>query len=155
MCMCHVAWAWACACGRHDGGVRFHRAALTGLVHAGAWQGDLADPGFSIPYGTLAAVSTAFLLYVLLIIGQAGSLDRVGLQFDMDVMQDACFNQYFIVLGVTTACLSTALGSLFGSARILQAIARDDIYPILKPFAQVRIHTHPIHTHRSHPQAVC
>jgi amino acid transporter len=38
------------------------------------------------------------------------------------------------VLGVATACLSTALGSMFGSARILQALARDDIFPVLSVF---------------------
>jgi amino acid transporter len=53
----------------------------------------------------------------------------------MDVMQDACINQYFIVMGISTACLSTSLGSLFGASRILQAIARDNIYPCLRPFA--------------------
>ena len=36
-------------------------------------SGDLRDPGRSIPLGTVAAVSTAFLCYVLLIIGQASS----------------------------------------------------------------------------------
>ena len=56
-------------------------------------------------------------------------------QFGMDVIQDACINQYFIVMGITTACLSTSLGSLFGASRILQAIARDNIYPCLRPFA--------------------
>lgn len=113
--------------------------AVVGMMEGANLSGDLKDPGFAIPYGTLAAVSTAFLMYVLLIIGQAGAIDRISLQFDMDVMQDATFpsinGQYFIVLGITTACLSTALGSLFGSARILQAIARDRVYPILRPFA--------------------
>ena len=33
-------------------------------------SGDLADPGFAIPYGTLAAVSTAFFFYIMLIFGQ-------------------------------------------------------------------------------------
>ena len=109
--------------------------AVVGMMEGANLSGDLANPGYAIPYGTLAAVSTAFFFYVMLILGQAGSLDRVALQFDMDVMQDACINQYFIALGITTACLSTALGSLFGSARILQALARDNIYPILRPFA--------------------
>ena len=70
-------------------------------------------------------------------------------------MQSACVSRYFVVLGVGTACLSTALGSMFGSARILQArhgyvashalgvvltrlapqaIARDDIFPLFGPF---------------------
>ena len=42
----------------------------------------------------------------------------------------------FVVLGIAAACLSTALGSMFGSARIMQALARDRIYPCLQTFAQ-------------------
>jgi uncharacterized membrane protein len=49
-------------------------------------------------------------------------------------MQHLCISPFFVLLGVATACLSTALGSMFGSARILQAIARDRILP-LSPFA--------------------
>jgi amino acid transporter len=59
------------------------------------------------------------------------------LQYNYFVMQDACINPaewtrhqvrgVAIVLGVATACLSTSLGSMFGSARILQAIARDGL----------------------------
>jgi len=37
-------------------------------------SGDLKDPGYSIPIGTIAAVTTAFVCYVLLIIGQAGDI---------------------------------------------------------------------------------
>ena len=99
-------------------------------------SGDLADPATSIPRGTVAAVSTAFGCYILLIIGQAGTMDRGALQYDLAVMQRACVSQYFVVLGIATACLSTALGSMFGSARIMQALARDQIYPPLRPFAQ-------------------
>jgi len=36
----------------------------------------LRDPASSIPAGTVGAVSTAFLCYLLLIFGQAGSVDR-------------------------------------------------------------------------------
>ena len=51
-------------------------------------------------------------------------------------MQASCVHQYFVVLGIATACLSTALGSMFGSARIMQALARDGIYPPLRVFAR-------------------
>lgn len=65
---------------------------------------------------------------------QAGTVDRGALQFDLSAMQHLCVSPMFVVLGVATACLSTALGSMFGSARIMQAIARDRILP-LAPFA--------------------
>ncbi|KAL1515742.1 hypothetical protein AB1Y20_002358 [Prymnesium parvum] len=109
--------------------------AVVGMMEGANLSGDLKDPAKSIPAGTIGAVTTAFVCYLLLIFGQAGSVDRYSLQFDMNVMQHACVNQYLIVLGVATACLSTALGSMFGSARILQeAIARDNIFPFLRIF---------------------
>ena len=109
--------------------------AVVGMMEGANLSGDLADPGRSIPRGTIAAVSTAFLCYILLIFGQAGTMDRGALQYDLNVMQQSCVNEYFVVLGIATACLSTALGSMFGSARIMQALARDNIYPPLRIFA--------------------
>ena len=44
--------------------------AVCGLMEGANLSGDLADPGFAIPYGTLAAVSTAFFFYIMLIFGQ-------------------------------------------------------------------------------------
>jgi potassium/chloride transporter 9 len=115
--------------------------AVVGMMEGANLSGDLKDPSYSIPWGTVAAVSSAFFCYLVLMIGQAGSMDRAALQFNMYVMQDATdfaigkgIGQYFIVLGVATACLSTSLGSMFGSSRILQAIARDDLIPALAFF---------------------
>lgn len=106
--------------------------AVCGMMEGANLSGDLKDPAYAIPYGTIAAVTTAFFFYICLIVGQAGSMDNYALWYNMNVMQDACLNQYFVVLGVATACLSTSLGSMFGSARILQAIARDDLIPAPK-----------------------
>lgn len=106
--------------------------AVCGMMEGANLSGDLKDPAFAIPYGTIAAITTAFIFYICLIVGQAGSMDDNALWYNMNVMQDACINQYFVVLGVATACLSTSLGSMFGSARILQAIARDNLIPAPK-----------------------
>merc|ERR1719169_244848 len=63
--------------------------AVVGMMEGANLSGDLKNPGRSIPLGTLAAVSTAFICYILLIIGQAGTVTRNMLQFDMYVMQHA------------------------------------------------------------------
>ena len=46
------------------------------------------------------------------------------------VQKSNVVSPYIVVTGIAMACLSTSLGALFGAARILQAIARDEIYPI-------------------------
>ena len=103
--------------------------AVCGMMEGANLSGDLEDPAYAIPYGTVAAVSTAFCFYICLIVGQAATMDDAALQYNYFVMQDACINQYFVVLGVATACLSTSLGSMFGSSRIFQAISRDRLVP--------------------------
>jgi potassium/chloride transporter 9 len=110
--------------------------AITGMMEGCNLSGDLKDPSYAIPTGTVAAISVAFVMYLLIIVGNAASMDRRAMQYDMFVMQHSCISQYLVVLGVAAACLSTSLGSMFGSSRILQAIARDDIIPILAPFKQ-------------------
>jgi amino acid transporter len=51
-------------------------------------------------------------------------------------LQHSAVSGGIVVLGIAAACLSTALGSMFGSSRIMQAIARDGIYPWLRVFAK-------------------
>lgn len=52
------------------------------------------------------------------------------------MFQNACLlSQFVVITGILISALSSALGSLFGGSRVLQAIARDNMFPILKPFA--------------------
>eukprot|EP00930_Biecheleria_cincta_P038858 TRINITY_DN26724_c0_g1_i1.p1 TRINITY_DN26724_c0_g1~~TRINITY_DN26724_c0_g1_i1.p1 ORF type:complete len:546 (-),score=57.53 TRINITY_DN26724_c0_g1_i1:1083-2720(-) len=104
--------------------------AVVGMMEGLNLSGDLKRPERSIPMGTFWAVLVAFCIYALLIVGQAGTISREALQEDMNVLQNSTVGGgVFVVLGVATACLSTVLGSLFGAARILQALARDALFP--------------------------
>jgi len=53
------------------------------------------------------------------------------------VMSYICVTEYLILLGIYAATLSSAIASLVGAPRILQAVARDQIFPwkILEYFA--------------------
>lgn len=109
--------------------------AVVGMMEGLNLSGDLRRPERSIPLGTFWAVSTALAIYVLLMVAQAGTLSREALQFNMRAVQDStAAGGAFVVLGVATACLSTVLGSIFGAARVLQAMARDDVFPGLSRF---------------------
>lgn len=104
--------------------------AVIGMMEGLNLIGDLEDPVRSIPTGTFGAVGTAFVVYCSFLVAQAGSFSRSALQYDMSVLQESTVcGGGFVVLGVVTACLSTVLGALFGSARILQAMAVDSAYP--------------------------
>jgi len=109
--------------------------AVVGMMEGLNLIGDLKDPVHSIPLGTYAAVSCALVVYAVFMLGQAGTLNRIALQFDLNVMQHATIGDgAWVVLGVWTATLSTVLGSLFGASRILQAMARDTVFPGLTNF---------------------
>eukprot|EP00441_Pelagodinium_beii_P001891 CAMPEP_0197696258 /NCGR_PEP_ID=MMETSP1338-20131121/116397_1 /TAXON_ID=43686 ORGANISM="Pelagodinium beii, Strain RCC1491" /NCGR_SAMPLE_ID=MMETSP1338 /ASSEMBLY_ACC=CAM_ASM_000754 /LENGTH=781 /DNA_ID=CAMNT_0043279349 /DNA_START=189 /DNA_END=2534 /DNA_ORIENTATION=+ len=104
--------------------------AVVGMMEGLNLSGDLKKPGRSIPLGTFWAMAVAFVIYAALMIGQAGTMSREALQYKMDILQKSTVGGgSFVVLGVITACLSTVLGSLFGAARVLQAMSRDDVFP--------------------------
>lgn len=109
--------------------------AVIGMMEGLNLSGDLKEPEKSIPSGTIWAVTVAFVLYALLLVGQAGTMNRAALQYEDNVLQKSTVgNGCFVFLGVATACLSTVLGSLFGAGRILQAMARDGVLPGLSIF---------------------
>ncbi len=113
--------------------------AVTGIMAGVNMSGDLADPAKSIPKGTLAALGVGALVYAAQIIITGGAFERSELIHHpyQSLLDHAAFGlDYLVVPGVFAATLSSAMGSFLGAPRILQALARDDIFPILRPFAK-------------------
>jgi len=111
--------------------------AATGIMEGANLSGDLANPTYSIPAGTLAAIGTSIVFYILLIIAFAGSFNECTLREDTTIMQEAAwgeFGTYLVVTGIIISASSSALGSLFGGSRVLQAIARDKLFPYTRWF---------------------
>ncbi len=103
--------------------------AVTGIMAGVNMSGDLENPGRSIPRGTFAAIGVGFLVYMtipLLLIwrGESGALIS-----DPLVMRRMAFWGDAILLGVWGATLSSAVGSILGAPRVLQALARDGVLP--------------------------
>lgn len=62
---------------------------------------------------------------------------RETLKTNMSPMQDLSPSKYIIVVGISISAGSSALGSVFGGSRILQALARDNLpFPGLWFFAK-------------------
>ena len=103
--------------------------AVTGIMSGVNMSGDLKDPIKAIPIGTLAAVGTGYVIYMLipLLLAQRG--DTASLIEDPLVMQRLSVWGPAILLGVWGATLSSAIGSILGAPRVLQALARDGVLP--------------------------
>lgn len=112
--------------------------AVTGIMAGVNMSGDLKSPEKSIPKGTLYAILVGGLIYGAQIVIMGGALDRQTLINApyKSLMDNALFGfSWLIVAGVCAATLSSAIGSMMGAPRILQALARDQIFPVLSPFA--------------------
>jgi len=103
--------------------------AVTGIMNGASMSGDLREPSKSIPWGTLAAVAVTFVVYVLqlLMLGRNG--DREALLGDAMVMKELSVFGPLIYAGLWAATLSSAIASLLGAPRTLQALALDGVLP--------------------------
>ncbi len=113
--------------------------AVTGIMAGINMSGDLRDPRRSIPAGTLAAIGVGFIIYLGQILLCGGAFDRADLVEKpyLLLQENALFNAgWLVTAGVFAATLSSALGSILGAPRVLQALSRDKIIPVLNPFAR-------------------
>jgi amino acid transporter len=113
--------------------------AVTGILAGVNMSGDLKDPARSLVRGTLAAIGAGFIIYLLEIILCGGSQQRSDLlaqPFEM-LVKNALWGTGFLVMGgVFAATISSAVGSFLGAPRVLQALARDRIFPVLGIFGR-------------------
>ncbi|MGD9611402.1 MAG: amino acid permease [Kiritimatiellia bacterium] len=110
--------------------------AVTGIMAGVNMSGDLREPSRAIPAGTFAAVGFSAALYAAIACLLAASVPRAELLGTGFVLKDRAFSGTLIYAGVICATLSSALGSLMGAPRILQAFARDGMFRGLKFFAR-------------------
>lgn len=109
--------------------------AVTGIMAGANMSGDLANPARSIPRGTLGAVLVTGVIYLAEVVLLAGSSDREQLLGNNLIVQDLSLVPFLVTMGIFAATLSSALGSMMGAPRILQAFARDEIFSSLRFFA--------------------
>lgn len=116
---------------------------VTGIMAGSNRSGDLKDPSRSIPRGTIAAIVTTSTIYLSNVILYASCIDGLLLR---DKFGDSINKQlvvsilawpskWVILVGALASTLGAALQSLTSAPRLLQAVAKDDIVPFLRPFA--------------------
>lgn len=106
--------------------------AVTGIMAGVNMSGDLKDPSRSIPRGTLIAIGVTALIYASIAILLAASNTRTALVGPEFIIKDTAIFGPLIYAGVITATLSSALGSMMGAPRVLQAFAKDNVFKYLK-----------------------
>lgn len=103
--------------------------AVTGIMSGVNMSGDLKNPTKAIPIGTLAAIATGYVIYMLIPVILSFRADAATLVADPLVMRRMAIWGDAILLGVWGATLSSALGSILGAPRVLQTLARDGVLP--------------------------
>lgn len=103
--------------------------AVTGIMAGVNMSGDLKDPTRAIPLGTLAAVGTGYGIYMVLPVVLSMRATPEQLVENPLIMMQMSFWGPAILFGIWGATLSSAIGSILGAPRVLQALARDGVLP--------------------------
>jgi potassium/chloride transporter 4/5/6 len=109
--------------------------AVTGIMAGLGLSGDLEDPQKAIPRGTIAAQLTGFAIYLSVPVLLLLALPQQLLRSDPLVWaRIAPLGAWLVVPGLWGAIFSSAVGSILGASRTLQALALDRLAP--RPFAR-------------------
>jgi len=104
--------------------------AVTGIEAGLGLSGDLKNPAKALPLGTLLAIGTGYLVYMVIPFFLHKTVpDANLLLLDQNIMSAVARWAPLVMLGVFAASLSSALGSLLGAPRTLQALAIDRVIP--------------------------
>ncbi len=103
--------------------------AATGIMAGANLSGELKDPRRSIPAGTLAAITISLAVYLGLAWWLAGSATPEELVSDFTILIQTSAFGLLVLAGLLAATFSSALNSLVGASRVLQAMGEHNILP--------------------------
>ena len=103
--------------------------AATGIMAGANMSGELKNPKKSIPLGTISALVICYVIYVLTGYWLASVATPEELVSNYNVMIDYAFWPPAVLGGLLGATFSSALASIVGAPRILQALGDHRIFP--------------------------
>jgi len=104
--------------------------AVTGVMAGLGLSGDLRDSGRAIPLGSILAVLTGFAVYLLLpVLLLAGASSEALREDSLIWTRIAILGPWLVIPGLWSAIFSSAVGSMLGAPRTLQALSRDGLAP--------------------------
>ncbi|MDH3997216.1 MAG: hypothetical protein OET90_00105 [Desulfuromonadales bacterium] len=104
--------------------------AVTGIMAGLSLSGDLSDPRRSIPRGSVIATLVGLVVYLLVpILLNAGATPEALRNDPMIWGRIATLGPWLILPGLWGAIFSSAVGSMLGAPRTLQALATDRLVP--------------------------
>jgi solute carrier family 12 (potassium/chloride transporter), member 4/6 len=103
--------------------------AVTGVMAGLGLSGDLKQPRRSIPLGAISATLTGFAIYMLIVAVLWQGADAGRLLEPMVWTEIAMGGTSFVIVGLWGAIFSSAVGSMLGAPRTLQALIEDHAGP--------------------------
>ncbi len=110
--------------------------AVTGIMAGANLSGDLKNPRKSIPMGTMSAIGVTLIIYLGLAWYNAAFFTPAELRTNQMIMVENAYIEFLVLLGILAATFSSALSSLVGAPRILQALAEQKTVPMHNFFQQ-------------------
>jgi solute carrier family 12 (sodium/potassium/chloride transporter), member 2 len=103
---------------------------VTGILAGSNLSGELRNPRHSIPRGTLMAVIVSTSIYLWLAYVYAASVPSAELLENYNVMSKISLFPSLIPIAIVCATFCSALATLVGAPRILNALAKDGLIPL-------------------------
>ncbi|XP_015122271.1 solute carrier family 12 member 8-like, partial [Diachasma alloeum] len=102
---------------------------VTGVLAGINMSGDLRHPSKDIPNGTLAALGAGTILYLLFSLFLAATCTRSMLLNDFMIASTVSEFKVLLLAGLYVSSFSSCLGAMYGTPRVLQSIAGQNVIP--------------------------
>ncbi|WYZ38766.1 hypothetical protein EsH8_III_000680 [Colletotrichum jinshuiense] len=110
--------------------------ATSGIFAGASMSGDLLNPSKDIPKGTLWAMMTTFVAYLVVIFSMAATTTHASFLNNTNVISITSLSMPLILAGECAVTFFSAVMGLIGAAKLMQALARDKLLPGLMPFSR-------------------